>query len=120
MFKTTLSTISRLFASSFDPATYTPPQGVPSPTEEHTLELYKFDTCPYCRRVMRTLNDTGLMHRTTLHDVRKDTKAMKALLELTQNSQVPCLVISGTPLLESKDIKHWLLAYNYHHQDQHT
>ena len=71
------------------------------------LELYKFDTCPYCRKVMRFIEDTG---RTDVeyHDIHKSAQDHDRLVSVGKKSQVPCLFIDGEPLYESADIISWL------------
>lgn len=108
-----LSKLASVFSS--DPAQYVPPQGIPSPAEARTLELYKFDTCPFCQRVMVHAKKIGVTE-IAMRDTRRDANAKAELLRLTQGTQVPCLVIDGSPLLESKDINLWLDAYAFHHK----
>lgn len=81
-----------------------PPDGL-----HHTLLLYKYDACPYCRNVARAIDGLGLSVPTA--DTRQDPQASRALLALTGGTQVPCLVIDGVPLLESADIIAWLQAW---------
>ncbi len=71
------------------------------------LELYKFDTCPYCRRVMSFIDESG---RTDIemHDIHKNDEDMKRLIEVGGKRQVPCLLIDGKPMYESLDIIEWL------------
>lgn len=109
-----LSFLTNLFSRSFDPASYQAPEGIPSPEGTHTLEIYKFDSCPFCQRVIRHASKLGATDHITYRDTRKDSKAQAELLALTQSTQVPCLVIDGTPMLESKDINLWLSAYAHH------
>jgi glutaredoxin len=94
---------------SFDPATYETPDGIPSPDEPRELVLYKFDTCPFCIRVMRVLDQTGV--QAEMRDTRTDPAARQELLDRTGRTQVPCLFIDDVPLFESRDISQWLLAY---------
>ena len=70
-------------------------------------ELYKFDTCPYCRRVMSFIDESG---RTDIemHDIHKNDEDMKRLIEVGGKRQVPCLLIDGKPMYESLDIIEWL------------
>lgn len=74
------------------------------------LDLYKFDTCPYCRRVLAFIDESG---RTdiTLHDTRKSEDDRRYLIENGGKEQVPCLFIDGKPLYESLDIIDWLKAH---------
>ncbi|GEM_PF-1062858 len=72
----------------------------------HELVLYKYDACPYCHRVQSWLDgrDVPVVFR----DTRQDPQAREELLALTGRTQVPCLVIDGTPMFESDDIVDWL------------
>lgn len=90
------------------PAPSAPP-GVPTPDQDRRLVLYKFDSCPYCRRVFRSIEQLGL--EVPMRDTRKEREAVTELRALTGGGQVPCLVIDGVPLLESSDIVDWLEAY---------
>jgi len=92
-----------------DPATYIPPSGVPSPDEPRELALYKFDSCPYCRRVLRVLE--GLSVEVELRDTMRDAEHRRGLLQQTGRTQVPCLIIDDYALFESEDISRWLEAY---------
>lgn len=71
------------------------------------LELYKFDSCPYCRRVMNFIEIVG---RTDIeyHDIHKNAADRERLIRDSGMEQVPCLFIDGTPLYESLDIIRWL------------
>ncbi len=71
------------------------------------LELYKFDTCPYCVRVYKAIERLG---RTDIemHDVMKNEDDFKRLMEVGGKDQVPCLFIDGVPMYESLDIIDWL------------
>ena len=73
------------------------------------LELYKFDSCPYCRKVMRFIDETG---RTDIvyRDIHKDAGAREMLITIGGKEQVPCLFIDGKPMYESDDIIEWLKA----------
>ena len=72
-----------------------------------TLELFKFDTCPYCRNVMRYIENAG---RTDIvyHDIHKDSDSRERLIQVGGKEQVPCLFIDGKPMYESLDIIAWL------------
>ena len=72
-----------------------------------TLELYKKDTCPYCQRVMKYINESGrsdIIYR----DILQDPEAERTLVTVGGKKQVPCLFIDGTPMYESLDIIKWL------------
>lgn len=89
---------------------YSPPPGIPAPDQTRKLVLYKFDTCPYCIRVMRKINQLGI-EGIEYEDTRRDPSARQRLLQQTGRTQVPCLFIDGVPLFESLDINEWLEAY---------
>jgi glutaredoxin len=66
-----------------------------------------FDTCPYCRRVLNYIEESG---RTdiVLHNIRKNEEDQQRLIRDGGKEQVPCLFIDGKPLYESLDIIQWL------------
>ena len=71
------------------------------------LELYKKDTCPYCRKVMDYIAAAG---RTDIvyRDIITEPTAAQTLVEVGGKRQVPCLFIDGQPMYESGDIVDWL------------
>ncbi len=73
------------------------------------LELYKFDGCPFCGRVLRFIEKTGRSD-IELHDIRKNEADRQRLVEVGGVEQVPCLFIDGKPMYESMDIIKWLSA----------
>ena len=73
------------------------------------LDLYKFDTCPYCRRVLKYLEESGRSD-VTLHDIRENDEDLLYLVRNGGKNQVPCLFIDGKPMYESMDIIEWLKA----------
>ncbi|MEQ1507304.1 MAG: glutaredoxin [Myxococcota bacterium] len=85
------------------------PDQVPAPDRERALVLYKYDSCPYCVRVLRSIRELGLT--VELRDTRTDPAAFRSLLDATGRTQVPCLFVDGEPLFESLDIIAWLEAY---------
>lgn len=70
------------------------------------LELYKSDTCPYCKRVMNVINELGI--DVEMHDIYESQEDLARLIEVGGKRQVPCLFIDGQPLYESDDIIQWL------------
>jgi glutaredoxin 3 len=72
------------------------------------LELYHFESCPYCAKVRQFIDRQGIQSKITYHDTRKDPKAHERLMKMNGDDQVPCLVIDGKPMLESDDIIDWL------------
>lgn len=75
---------------------------------EVELELYKFDSCPYCQKVMHVVK--GLKVPVTMRDILEDGAAAKRLVEVGGDDQVPCLFVDGEPMYESDDINTWLHA----------
>lgn len=82
---------------------------VPGPDKPRKLALYKYDSCPYCMRVMWGIQRLNLDVPT--RDTRQDPSARSELVSATGGTQVPCLFIDDVPLLESADILQWLEAY---------
>jgi glutaredoxin len=72
------------------------------------LELYHFESCPYCVKVRKFIEKNGLKSKITYYDTLKDEAANQRLMEMNDDDQVPCLVIDGKPMLESDDIIEWL------------
>ena len=105
-----MSPFRSLFGSSKPAGPYQAPAGIPAPGGEHELVLYKYDACPYCWRVMKAMEQLGVTG-VEMKDTRKHPEDRQALVSLTGRTQVPCLVIDGTPLLESEDIVDWLQAH---------
>jgi glutaredoxin len=70
--------------------------------ESLDLELYKFDSCPYCQYVFRAVRRLGVPLR--YRDIVREDAAARALVEVGGIDQVPCLFIDGKPLYESADI----------------
>ena len=71
------------------------------------LELYKMDTCPYCRKVIRAIEDMG-RGDIEMHDINRSPEDRERLIRDGGKLQVPCLFIDGKPLYESDDIIAWL------------
>ncbi|MBQ1370801.1 MAG: glutaredoxin domain-containing protein [Acutalibacteraceae bacterium] len=74
------------------------------------LELYMFDTCPFCRRVLKYLDESGRTD-VELHNIHKSEADRQRLIEVGGVEQVPCLFIDGVPMYESLDIIDWLKAH---------
>ena len=72
------------------------------------LELFKMDTCPFCRKVFRAIEQMG---RTDIemHDINRSAEDRERLVREGGKLQVPCLFIDGRPLYESDDIVQWLM-----------
>ncbi len=72
------------------------------------LELYHMEQCPYCRKVRNFIEKNNLKSKIKYFDIIEDGAAAERLMEMTNDEQVPCLVIDGKPMLESDDIIQWL------------
>ncbi|MEC7275582.1 MAG: glutaredoxin [Bdellovibrionota bacterium] len=70
------------------------------------LELFKFDACPFCLRVMGLIEELNL--KVQYQDIQMDSAALQRLTGDTGRRTVPCLYIDGTPMFESADIMMWL------------
>lgn len=71
------------------------------------LELFKFDSCPFCRRVMKYIESTGRSD-IEYRDIHQSAADRERLIRVGGMEQVPCLFIDGEPLYESLDIIKWL------------
>ena len=70
------------------------------------LELYYFDSCPYCQRVLKVISELNIL--VTYKDIYGDLNNVQKLLYITGKKTVPCLFIDGKPMFESLDIIDWL------------
>ena len=70
------------------------------------LSLYYSPTCPYCLKVLRFMEEKGIVIdlKSTM-----DAGNLKTLLSIGKMNQVPCLFIEGEPLYESDDIVSYLM-----------
>ncbi len=69
------------------------------------LVLYYSPTCPYCTKVLAYMQnqDIACEMKNTMEPGVKDE-----LISIGGKGQVPCLVISGSPMYESNDIIQYL------------
>ena len=74
---------------------------------EADLELFKFDSCPFCVRVLSAIKQQGI-EGIRMRDTMREPNANAELIERGGKRQVPCLFIDGKPLYESGDIVNWL------------
>lgn len=72
------------------------------------LELYYFEECPYCQRVLNTIQELKIL--VTLENIHHDPNELQKLLYKTGRKTVPCLFIDGSPMHESLDIINWLIS----------
>ena len=65
------------------------------------LSLYYSPSCPYCLKVLRFMEENGIVIdlKSTM-----DSENLKTLLAIGKVNQVPCLFIEGQALYESDDI----------------
>ena len=78
-----------------------------------SYQLYKYDTCPFCQRVMRFLQQYPQLE-VTLRDIYTEPGTMRELVEGGGRTTVPCLRIereNGVEwMYESLDIMAYLEA----------
>lgn len=74
------------------------------------LELFMFNGCPYCQRVLGEIAREGRTD-VELCNIHADREHYDRLVKVGGMSQVPCLFIDGEPLYESLDIIAWLQAH---------
>ncbi|MBO7674519.1 MAG: glutathione S-transferase N-terminal domain-containing protein [Atopobiaceae bacterium] len=68
------------------------------------LDLYYYDSCPYCQKVLRAMRKLGIEDKITLKNILQDQQAADTLVRVGGKRQVPCLFIDGVPMYESDDI----------------
>lgn len=74
------------------------------------LLLYYKESCPYCQKVLRALDDMG--KKVPLADTAGNPKNRDTLIEVAGRKTVPCLFIDGEPMHESDDIIVWLTEHS--------
>ena len=77
-------------------------------TMQHKLDLYYYDECPYCQKVLRAMRRLGIEDEITLKNILRSQEAADTLVRVGGKRQVPCLFIDGDPLYESDDIVAYL------------
>lgn len=75
------------------------------------IELFYRETCPYSSKVRAFIRDNGLLSVVEQRDVEDDAENLEELIEVSDDDQVPCLVVDGEPILESDAIVDWLEEY---------
>ena len=73
-----------------------------------TIQLYHRWRCPYSARVRDFIDEHQLGRQIAYVELGEVEEAETKLAELTGQSQVPCLVVDGKPMLESAEIVQWL------------
>ena len=72
------------------------------------LVLYKFDACPYCKRVQNIIDSLQIHDQIEMRDTRTHSKWRQDLYKRTGKTQVPCLFVDGKEMFESLDIVEYL------------
>lgn len=72
------------------------------------LDLYYYDSCPYCQKVLRAMRKLGIENEIQLKNILVSNEAARTLVAVGGKRQVPCLFIDGVPMYESDDIVAWL------------
>ena len=77
------------------------------------LALYKYDTCGYCRLVMRVVDELGIGDRVEMRDVLRSPERRAELYQARGRGTVPVLRIEDDEgsvqwMGESRDIAAWL------------
>lgn len=72
------------------------------------LDLYYYDSCPYCQKVLRAMRKLGIEDKIVLRNIVQDQQAADTLVRVGGKRQVPCLFIDGVPMYESDDIVEYL------------
>ena len=72
------------------------------------LELYYYNQCPFCHRVLQVIDSLGLKESIIFKNTNVDNQARIYHLETTGRTTVPCLYIDDKPMFESSDISTWL------------
>jgi glutaredoxin len=70
------------------------------------LDLYYYDSCPYCQRVLNVINKLKI--KVNYKDIHEGTTNLQKLVQITGRRTVPCMFIDGDPMHESMDIMNWL------------
>ncbi|MBR3328294.1 MAG: glutaredoxin [Atopobiaceae bacterium] len=73
-----------------------------------TLDLYYYDSCPYCQKVLRAMRRLDIEDKINLKNILRSQEAADTLVRVGGKRQVPCLFIDGKPMYESDDIVEWL------------
>jgi glutaredoxin 3 len=71
------------------------------------VELFYFDECPFCQRVLRKISDLKLT-KVKFKNVHSDRQNAEYHYKKTNRQTVPCLYIDDEPMFESLDINDWL------------
>ncbi|MCB1198846.1 MAG: glutathione S-transferase N-terminal domain-containing protein [Bdellovibrionota bacterium] len=74
------------------------------------MVLYYFEACPFCQKVLHTIDQLNISDQIEFRDTLSNPEYRDALIQLNGHTQVPCLVIQNEPMLESDIIVQYLKA----------
>ncbi len=74
------------------------------------LELYYFNECGFSQSVLNRMTNLKIHDKILKKNIRENEAYKKELSEMCGDTQVPTLVIDGTPMRESEDIKKFLVS----------
>jgi len=69
------------------------------------LIFYYSSFCGFCRRVTDYMEENGIT--ADMKNINESSDIRNALIQIGGKSQVPCLVVNGEVIYESKDIIQW-------------
>lgn len=72
------------------------------------LELYYYEQCPFCARVLYVIDQLGLRDSIEFKNTLENPEFRMEHQQKTGRTTVPCLYIDGAPMFESGDIMKWL------------
>lgn len=72
------------------------------------LELYYYDQCPFCVRVLMKIKELGLEEKIDFKNTLTNRDNADFHYTTTGRTTVPCLYIDDSPMFESNDINIWL------------
>ena len=52
------------------------------------LELYYMESCPFCAKVLSTLDQQGMVSQVTAYDISEDERSAERLMELKDRKSV--------------------------------
>ena len=70
------------------------------------LSLYYYDNCPFCRKIIKKLDELNIYVQ--FCNILKDQAYKAKLINDTGKKTVPVLYIDNNPLSESSEISKWL------------
>jgi hypothetical protein len=83
------------------------PIAAPPGLEEGT-EIFIRSNCMFSTNALAAIHNLHLDGQVPVHNVSEDPDALSQLKALADTEQAPCLVVKGTPMLESDDIVSYL------------